>query len=314
VVAKLASEQGGTMCVSLAPASFSKTIVYGGEVSSLGVHVVGYQNTVRDGGPGFSGLLGAAWRRLRSHRSKATNPGNAMLLHFPAAEAMSAANMLDTQGCPHILEDMAAAVTPRPTGPPGVRSAPAMAMPKVVVFTRGIYDVVLARDAHYIPRALDQVRADKRPPLNDSIFDAYSAWFPGWPVALCCFNNRAAARPEPLLWWYRPRNPDLLFAPSLDAHDGRPPRLDGTVPVDHTVIFGTDRSLYGSRVLYRDFSNSRDRLEYEAGRYLPTRVLGQQMKGRYPNGDFVCEVPSMLVPSLVIRRPPPGELVGLVRS
>lgn len=40
------------MRVSLAPARFSKTIMYGGEVSSLGVHAVGYQSSVQHRGNG----------------------------------------------------------------------------------------------------------------------------------------------------------------------------------------------------------------------------------------------------------------------
>jgi hypothetical protein len=123
-------------------------------------------------------------------------------------------------------------------------------MPDAVVFTQGVYDVVLARDARYVPQALERVRPDKRPPLADAIFRAYSEWFPDWPVALCCFNTVDRARAEPLLWWYRPRNPAVLFAPALDAHDGRPPDLREQVPVDHTVIFGSDRLAGGVRVPY----------------------------------------------------------------
>src|SRR4051812_9377362 len=91
------------VCVSMAPAQFSKTIVYGGEVSSLGVHVVGYQNTVQDGANWMDRLIGRLAPGGLPGRGRDTASGNAMLLHFPAAEAMSAANMLDTADCPHIL-------------------------------------------------------------------------------------------------------------------------------------------------------------------------------------------------------------------
>ncbi len=236
------------MCVSLGPARFSGTIVYAGEVSALGVHVLGYQNSVRNVRHPLARILGR-WRPGPT--------GNAMLLHFPAAEPMTEANLLDTRDCPRILDDMARALTPPP--PPDesdLRSLGGMA--DAVVFTRGIYDVVLARDARYVPEALERVRPDKRPPLADAIFRAYSEWFPEWPVALCCFSNLERLRAEPLLWWYRPRNPAVLFAPALDAHDGRPPDPDEHVPADHTVILGSDRLAAGSPVRFSDILRAPD--------------------------------------------------------
>jgi hypothetical protein len=227
------------MCVALAPAEFSNTIVYAGEVSALGVHVLGYQNDSQSYPRSPYGPQGYA-------------PGNAMLLHFPAAEPMTERNFLDTSGCPNILQDMESALKP-PTvsvGSSYMNAAPASAMPDVVVFTQGIYDVVLARSARFVPDALQQVAPEKRPPLNDAIFSWYDSWFPDWPVALCCFNNVTLSRSQPLLWWYRPRNPDVLFAPALDAHDGSPPELVVDVRVEHVVVFGSDRLTTGHEVRY----------------------------------------------------------------
>ena len=40
--------------------------------------------------------------------------------------------------------------------------------------------------------------------------------FPGYPVALCCFDNTEARESEPLLLWYKPMNPDRFVLPGLD--------------------------------------------------------------------------------------------------
>jgi hypothetical protein len=295
------------MCVSVAPAQFSRTIVYGGEVSKLGLQVIGYQNTVQD----RRGDLGSWLSGLRFGPGGARTGrqgGNAMLLHFPAAEAMSPANMLDTQACPHLLEDLARQFEPPgpiPAGPPS-RSA----MPSVQVFTHGIYDVVLARDARYVVEALALVRADKRPPTNAALFQTYSSWFPDWPVALCCFNNREAARAEPLLWWYRPRNPNFAFAPALDAHNGRPPDLRRTVRVDHTVIFGSDRYNWQDRGRSPYF---RQPPPAELRPYLPWSITGQRLQGNsFLNGDFVCDLSAAESGRFVMKRLSPSDLAGLI--
>ena len=93
------------MCMALAPAHFSSTIVYAGEVSSLGIHVLGYQNDAQSyprspyGQPGYGQAASSA-------------TGNAMLLHFPAAEPMTEQNLLDTTPCPNFLRDLERAIDP----------------------------------------------------------------------------------------------------------------------------------------------------------------------------------------------------------
>jgi hypothetical protein len=328
--------------MALAPAHFSNTIVYAGEVSAFGIHVVGYQNSAQSRPAAMIGPYDRDpyWEPGRQSQQVAT--GNAMLLHFPAAEPMTPYNMLDTTPCPHILEDLEEAVTPHPMAPPEMTlgAAPGLAaMPDVVVFTRGIYDVVLARSAGFVAEALHRVHPDKRPPLNEAIFRLYQTWFPDWPVALCCFNNTELVRSLPLLWWYRPRNPGILFAPALDGHDGAPPRLDGPVAVDHTVVFGSDRLVFGNPVHYSDKIDAETvaRLfapnqgsERAAARqrareaqeklqralplwhYLPERVDGRRYHEMLPNGDFTCQVWTLLEGNTHIMRSQPDELRALV--
>ena len=273
------------MCVAVAPARFSQTVVYAGEARRNGdlIHVAGYQNVAQ--GVRVPVLRRGLLDRLLGRRPP-LQTGNAMILHFPAVPgSMSQDNVLDTTDCPRILEDMVRALKPpeRHT----VASAPGAAAPAdVQVFDSGIYTVVLAEDASAIPDAIELVPERKRPPLNPELFDWYRATFPGWPVALCCFDNRERTEATPMLWWYPPRFPDWLCAPAVDAHDGRPPSLTARVRVDHWVVAGSTEMepAHGTAVAYRD------RLPSDVAALLPGHVVGGYHHGLLPNGDFVLPV------------------------
>jgi hypothetical protein len=258
------------MCVTMAQAKLSDTILYAAEVhpEEMGrrpIHVLGYQNTVENRAEG----------------------GNAMILPFPAKPGtMSQANVVPTEQCPNILRDIATAIRGR------YRSLSCAADPEadgpVEVFDTGIYTVVLATDTRAIPTVLDRVPEEKRPPLSPDLFDAYAAWYPGWTVALCCFNNRESARATPLLWWYEPLHVDRLFAPALDCHTGDVPDLDADVTVNHTVAWGSDRMRKEGptqqRVRYQD------RVPDAIQPYLTRWIIGRVYAGKMPNGDFVFPV------------------------
>jgi hypothetical protein len=189
------------MCVSAAPARFSDTVLYVGRVDhpvSGHIEVVGYQNTA----------------------ANLSRGPNAMLLHLPAV-TMSPANFLDTTANRAILADMVRAVTPvtPASGPDAGYGAPPV---QVQVFEHDIYTVVLATDPRGIPAALDTVPPNRRPFLHRELLEFYAHAYPGYPVALCCFDNADARKTAPLLLWYPPRDPNWLVAPAIDLPH-RPP-------------------------------------------------------------------------------------------
>jgi hypothetical protein len=267
------------MCVSAAPARFSRTTVFAGEAQRNGsvVHVLGYENTAQN-------RIGPV-RRFARWRSSTV--GNAMLLHFPATPgSMSQANVVETESCPHILSDMVRALFP-PVAAVDAALRPTTAQ-SVEVFDSGIYTVVLASDASAIPDALHRVPRAKRPEISDALFTWYTRQFPGWPVALCCFDNRDARHATPTLWWYEPLFPEFLFAPAIDAHTGDPPDLDESVEVDHRVVLGATGSNMGVSVEYSD------PLPPGVSSLLPPSVVGAGFsRVRMPNGDFIATVDSV---------------------
>ncbi len=160
-----------------------------------------------------------------------------------------------------------------------------------MVFNSGIYTVVLAADASQIPSVLNKVPETKRPKLNHEIFDAYSKWYKGWTIALCCFDNRDAQKSSPMLWWYEPQHPDLLFFPALDAHDGKPPILDTTVQVDHCLVVASDKAdgwqdpIRWIQSPWRSFRYDKD--SPVVREFIPHRLMGQLYHGPMPQGDFL---------------------------
>jgi hypothetical protein len=146
--------------------------------------------------------------------------------------------------------------------------------------------------------ALTQVPESKRPSINTQMLEAFEHYYPGWPVAVCCWNG--SVKPEPLLWWYEPRYPEWLFAPALDAHDGNPPDIHATVHVDHYVAFGSAIQPQGQAVRYRD----------DAGPFrslLPSSVRGTSLLGGMSNGDFWARLDQ---PDAPARRSAPGHSRG----
>src|SRR2546429_1880227 len=219
------------MCISVAPAEFTGTILYVGRHTHPQhgpVEVIGYQNTAVN---------------------LADGP-NAMLLHLPATE-MTRANFLDATATPDVLRDLVDALRPASWAQPS--RAPVAAGAAVEVFDHDIYTVVLAADPRDIPAALTRVPQHKRPQLRPELFEFYADTFPLYPVALCCFDNADARRAAPLLMWYPPIFTNRMTAPALDCHTGAAPDPDGLVRTDHWVVIGLDDAPdgWGVPVRYR---------------------------------------------------------------
>jgi hypothetical protein len=287
------------MCCSLEKAHFHKTILYAAEttVDDNLVHVLGYQNQAEN----------------------LSNGPNAMILPFPAAEFMGPENVIDTSHCKHVLKDIKQATFiqnfRRRSMTKGVDSLCTASASEVRIFNSGKFTVVMAKDARDIPGVLHLVPEDKRPKVNDDIFEAYAKWYKGWPVALCCFNGSVES--EPMLWWYKPKKPGLLFAPALDSHNGKRPDLNADVMVDHTVAFGSYPGCVSNKVYYTDgeqFAGDSSNIAPEVKKYLPTHVIGKSFNDYFTNGDFWLPVKnikdaaeSVKEFSFDLRRSPPGK-------
>lgn len=261
------------MCCTLEPARLSKTRIYAAEVMRNDglAHVIGYQNAV-------AGMPGP----------------NAMLLPFPAEGRVSRDNLVNGEKFKSILgayDDAVEALRPR-------RLSRARSFSKGVllgsyddsdyeVFESGSYTIALAQKADALIPAVLEVPEARRPVVHPKFVEALGKLYPEWPIALCCFEGTMEG-PEPLFWWFRPRFPEVLFAPAIDAHDGEPPKLDAHVRRDHMLAFAS----YASR---RPINTT---LQGEIERQVPPehrwlfdpRVCGRKFDGVTHNGDFVYDL------------------------
>lgn len=271
------------MCVTLGRAELSQTTLYVGRASGVftsdhrDIHVCGYQNRVQN-------LLTVMQRRDAASGKR--NQGNAIILPFPAVPGtMSQKNFLTGMDvCPHVLKDMADAVTPRTRSSFSLEdSSKGSRSLGVEIFELDIYTVVLAQKAQLIADVIGDVSKEKRPPLKPHLFGNYDEWYPDWPIAVCCFNNEEAALANPIMAWYEPLRPEFLFAPALDCHTGDVPDLRAQVKVDHTLVVGAGAAPNGrgARVHYQD------EIPAHIKPYLPNRVIGGQLRLMMSNGDFV---------------------------
>lgn len=292
------------MCCSLEPAHFSATTIYVGEAKhptrDVLTHVLGYQNTAENLSRG----------------------PNAMVLPFPSAEFMTPENVISNKDNAAALKQLFQryrdTIRPVERGYSKSLAAGGCASNHVQVFDTGDYTVVMAKSDNIVEmhKALGQVRESRRPKLDRHFLVAYRKLYPGWTLALCCFDGSFQA--DPMLWWYVPLNTSRLFAPTLDAHDGKPPNVNQAVALDHTLVFGSTDRPRGERVFGQIDETLRPWLadRIHGVQYKPP-VLSTQFElsdGWAANGDFVVkwdDVPAGRNPGWrPLRVPPPGAEVG----
>lgn len=254
------------MCISATPGDFSNTQIFMGrlphpEDQYREVEVMLYQNHAQS-------FVGA----------------NALILHVPTTGSFGPENFLDFSNCPSVLDDMVDAVRPRSRGL-GTRSFGDVAK-SVQIFDVGLYTVVLSTKASLIDQALQQVHASKRPIISVELLEFYEQSFPGWPLAVCCFNNAGLTKSQPIGVWYDPMFPDMIRAPGLDAHTGGAPDLTRPVDVDHWIFVSVpNMQRHTSQPVYY-----RDQIPQHLNAFLPRNVMGFMFKREWRNGDFCLPI------------------------
>lgn len=265
------------MCVTTGPAKLSNTIIYTGTGAHNGksVHVLGYQNTVQnlEHGP------------------------NCMLLHIPTKEPLGKDNFIRTDGKSEILKDITNAFRPLSKG----FSPEAASMSRgfhqysaeVKIFKHDIYTVLSSRSVEATREVLNYLPVEKKPKIDDSLFEFYATHFPEWSFLLFLFDNKDMKDSNPILCHYTPINPEVLFAPTLDAHTGQAPDMREQVFMDHDITFGFHSTLLKRKSEYLSHSFREDEIIIQKPMYKELRnylpIAGNTLTYRdsysEPNGD-----------------------------
>lgn len=260
------------MCLSIGEAAFNNTTIYSAEVQHPEqglVHVLGYQNSAISYQP------------------------NAMLLPFPAEGKVTRDNLVNGAKFKDILKSYNTAVD---NLDPNKRRARSMAKSFFLggaapaasyeVFESGSYTIALCEKPSALGFALKEIPADRRPELPYRFLLALTQLYPDWPIALCCFN-RSMDDAEPLFWWYKPRFPNVLFAPAIDAHNGEPPDIEKMVTRDHSLAFASHAS---TREPLASLTSAINQVPAEHRWMFDARIAGREVQGTTGNRDFVVPV------------------------
>lgn len=240
------------MCITLHASELKSTKIYSGESIKDGkyVHVLAYKN-------------------------KATNRvkgGNAMILPIPAV-TFGQENMIDTREFKSFIDSICESTKMLTLGESRGISK------RVSMFDIGSYTVLAVDDLNSdISEALNLVPENKRPKVNKEVLDSFAVNYPGWKLVVCCFDGNID--PEPLLFWYEPLYKEVLFAPTMDAHDGKAPTRNN-VKVDHIVCFGSTINPTGVLTI-----TYQDNIPEDVKSLLPVAAVGQKFNETMINGDF----------------------------
>lgn len=258
------------MCCTFTASEMSDTRIYVGQAKREGklVHVLAYQNAAVTRGP------------------------NAMVLPFPTETQMGAENVIDTRKFKDFLKDIGEASRHQTKGMRGDRrmtlGAAAFNSDSLAeVFDVGSYTVILADNVFQIPEALTRVSAEKRPSVSTDFLIGYGELYPNQPIAVCCWNGSIEA--EPLMWWYEPINDKQLFIPTMDAHDGKAPKVGARVYTDHLISVGSTDGNMGNEVRYTQARQ----IPTEVKELLPLRAHGKKLEQSIPNGDCFVKVSTL---------------------
>lgn len=252
--------------MSMHEAHFSGTRLYAGEAQRDGtyVHVLAYEN-----------------------EAESLHPGpNAMIFPLPA-KSLGPENVIDTRNFKTFVQDIEKA-TKRPSDRRSfglMKGAAAAGLAdSFQMFDVGSYTVVISKSIVGLAVAFSKLPENKRPEINREVLASIRDLYPDQPIVAACWSG--SIKPEPLLFWYEPINPSVLFAPALDSHDGRPPQPK-YVQVDHRVAFGSTIAPKGPReVRYKEG----DAIPADVRSILPTHAVGIRCTGLMKNGDFFFDV------------------------
>lgn len=147
-----------------------------------------------------------------------------------------------------------------------------------------VYDIVIAENPATIPKVIDQINPEKRPAVNESVFQVMQEWY-ACPVAVCCFNSMDQAEAKPIGFAFQPSNPESISVYTLDGHDGKSPQAERVASMDHTIFVGSHLTppQYTADITYDDS------IPNHLAPYLLHNLMGLDLVGPLINGDIIFD-------------------------
>lgn len=248
------------MCVTTNIATMDQTQVFTMVTSQLHggqpVHVTAYQN-----------------RALNL-----SDAPNCMILHFPSQGKVELVQ--GAQSTKGLMASITASLSPLVSNHArGFISKSAGQSHTAHVEEYGDYHVVIAEYAADMFMVIDQVPANRRPPITgqlQALVEWYGKTFPDYTFVLACFDG--SVRPtHPIVVSYVPDNDDVVYCPGLDGHDGMIPEIGQPIKRDFKVAFAANDITLPHKVKFD-----------QPAWWIPTSVAGfYDNRTDAPNGDYI---------------------------
>lgn len=243
------------MCITSGPAKLSTTKILSGKIDDT-YHLLAYSNTVEN----ISGKP------------------NSMILAIPGK--VTEEDFYDTTAYAKFLEVIEEAQRKRFKGMSLSRGFDTLSMDaEVVNFQVGMYNIFVSDSASNIGKAISALSPEKRPEINPEILSFLENHYAGWSFVIACFDGDKKMEAQPIMLKFKPIDPNTLYFPALDAHDGGAPNLDEKVWVDHFLITMGEK---GNDVNFSELSIP----EVFAGK----KFFGMSYSGKHQNGDWYAAI------------------------
>lgn len=155
-------------------------------------------------------------------------------------------------------------------------------------FELGMYTIGLADSFDGAEEFINSLSQEKKPEIGEELKTFFRNEYKGWSFAVCCFDSNKTIDSQPIAFEYTPFHPDFLYFPSLDAHDGKAPRLNFNVDVDHTIIFEHTGEMR------EDYILDTIKLDADVPSFLQDRKYRfVNMNGSAKNGDTFIKISEM---------------------
>lgn len=190
-------------------------------------HVLAYQNRVQnlDEGP------------------------NCMLLHIQSSKEIKPDWIIDTSKDQNFLTELFDIIVP--PIPEGTQED-WMSLPKErnnFVVERGVYHIAILNNLSdsSVQETLNQIPKPKLPNIKMELISFFKENFKGFPLLLCCFDNKDAKQAAPILLHYPPIHSNNLMVNTIDSHGGIP-QIDKNIMFHQKIIIGSSKDDFSTTI------------------------------------------------------------------
>lgn len=106
-----------------------------------------------------------------------------------------------------------------------------------VNFKLGQYSIYVVPQDGDLTQTISSIDESIRPTIKNSFYDFFDKYYKNCSFVICLFGNNDTIDAQPIAFEYLPNNPNLLYFPTMDCHNGEIPDLNQYVKLNHIFLF-----------------------------------------------------------------------------